>query len=156
VRLAPKASNPAACLCWLVFNIRNLDRKSSRDQLRSDAGCGAGVWRRSAGHGRWRVAVHQRVRCNYNGANRDVSNSEPVPPRRSLARDFGHSRKWRHFRRLAAKKAVSGKGFWASRAEGREFRHESLLDDFSISEIWERERSDRLRFRGDWFESASR
>src|SRR5262245_9480136 len=64
----------------------------------------------------------------------------PSQPPRSLPGDSPHSTKSRHFRRLAAKSPVCAKEFWASRAEGRESRVESLLDDFSISEIWERER----------------
>src|ERR1700730_10759836 len=40
------------------------------------------------------------------------------------------------FRGLAAKSPVSGEEYWAFRAEGRDFWRESLLDDFSISEIW--------------------
>jgi hypothetical protein len=61
-------------------------------------------------------------------------------PQRSLARDFGCSRKCRHFRRLAAKRLVSGAEFWESRTKGRKSRGKSLLDEFSISEIfvWER------------------
>jgi hypothetical protein len=57
-------------------------------------------------------------------------------PPRSLARDFRRSRECRHFRRLAAKHPVSGEEYRAPRAEGRDFRRKSLLDDFSISEIW--------------------
>ena len=38
------------------------------------------------------------------------------------------------------KKTVSGEEFLGIRAEGRESRGESLLDDFSISEIWIRSR----------------
>jgi hypothetical protein len=57
-------------------------------------------------------------------------------PKASLAGDFGYSRKCRHFRRLAAKSPVPGEEYRASRAEGRDFQGESLLDDFSISEIW--------------------
>ena len=49
--------------------------------------------------------------------------------------DFGYSRKWRYFRRLAAQDPVSGEDFWRIPAEGREFCGESLLDDFSIFEI---------------------
>jgi hypothetical protein len=41
----------------------------------------------------------------------------------------------RHFRRLAAKSPVSGEGYRISRAKRREFGGESLLDEFSISEI---------------------
>jgi hypothetical protein len=50
--------------------------------------------------------------------------------------NFEYSRKCRHFRRLAATNLVSGEEFWRIRAEGRESRGESLLDEFSISEIW--------------------
>jgi hypothetical protein len=57
-------------------------------------------------------------------------------PSRSLARDFGHSPKCRHFRKLAASSPVSGEEFWRILAEGRESRGKSLLGDFSISEIW--------------------
>jgi hypothetical protein len=35
---------------------------------------------------------------------------------------------------------VSGEEYRTSRTEGREFRRQSLLDEFSISEIWARER----------------
>ena len=35
---------------------------------------------------------------------------------------------------------VSGEEYRRSRTEGREFRRQSLLDEFSISEIWARER----------------
>ena len=54
----------------------------------------------------------------------------PSQPPRSLAREFGFSRKWRHFRRLAAKSPVSGEEYRASRAEGGDFWRESLLDKF--------------------------
>ena len=54
----------------------------------------------------------------------------------ALAKDFGYSRKCRHFRRLAAKSPVSGEKFWEICAEGRECRGESLVGNFSISEIW--------------------
>jgi hypothetical protein len=63
----------------------------------------------------------------------------PQPATGSLAGDFGHSRKWRHFRRLAAKSPVSGDEFWTSGAEGGKFRGKSLVDEFSISEISERD-----------------
>jgi hypothetical protein len=66
--------------------------------------------------------------------------SLPSQPPRSLAGDFGQSRKCRHFRGLADKSLVSGEKSRASRTKGREFRDESLLDEFSISEIWEQER----------------
>jgi hypothetical protein len=35
---------------------------------------------------------------------------------------------------------VSGEEYRTSRTKGREFRRQSLLDEFSISEIWARER----------------
>src|SRR3979411_1402105 len=60
--------------------------------------------------------------------------SMPSQPKASLAGDFGYSRKCRHFRMLAAKSPGSGEEYRAFRAEGRDFRRESLLDDFSISE----------------------
>jgi hypothetical protein len=60
----------------------------------------------------------------------------PSQPQRSLAADSPHSAKKRHFRRLAARSLVSGEEFRAPCAEGRESGGESLLDDFSISEIW--------------------
>jgi hypothetical protein len=50
--------------------------------------------------------------------------------------------KSQHFRRLGAKSQVSGEEFWASRAKRREFRVESLLAEFSISEIRELGRSE--------------
>ena len=50
---------------------------------------------------------------------------------------------------------VSGEEYRAPRTEGRDFRGESLVDDFSISEIWRVQvPRDRLRFRGDRFEYA--
>jgi hypothetical protein len=47
-----------------------------------------------------------------------------------------NARKRRPFRRLAAKSPFSGEEIRASRTEGGEIRSESLLCDFSISEIW--------------------
>jgi hypothetical protein len=38
------------------------------------------------------------------------------------------------------KRPVSGEEYRTSRTKGREFRRQSLLDEFSISEIWARER----------------
>jgi len=61
-------------------------------------------------------------------------------PQRSLGVDSAQSAKKRHFRRLAAKSLVSGEDFRAFCPEGRESDCESLLDDFSISEIWPRRR----------------
>jgi hypothetical protein len=58
----------------------------------------------------------------------------PSQPQRSLPVEFLNSEKRRHFRGLAAKGPVSDKEFWAARADGRKFRVESLLKDFSISE----------------------
>jgi hypothetical protein len=53
---------------------------------------------------------------------------------------------------LTAKSPVSGEEFRLSHTESLESRGESLLEDFSISEIWIGEPSrDRLRFRGDRF-----
>jgi hypothetical protein len=60
----------------------------------------------------------------------------PSQPQGSLPGDFEYSRKCRHFRRLAATHPVSGEEFWRIHDEGRESRGESLLDEFSISEIW--------------------
>ena len=60
----------------------------------------------------------------------------PSQPQRSLRRDFGYSGKCRRFRRLAAKSPVSGEEIRASRTEGGKTSIESLLGDFSISEIW--------------------
>jgi hypothetical protein len=54
----------------------------------------------------------------------------PSQPPGSLPGDFGYPRKRRPFRRLAAKSPVSGGEFQRIRAEGRESRGESLLDDF--------------------------
>jgi hypothetical protein len=56
----------------------------------------------------------------------------------------GRERKCGHFRRLAAKSPVSGEEFRASRTESLESRGESLLDEFSISEIWARERAETV------------
>jgi hypothetical protein len=54
----------------------------------------------------------------------------PSQPPGSLHRNFGHLRKYRRFRRLPAKSPVSGEEIQGSRAEGGEFRSESLLADF--------------------------
>jgi hypothetical protein len=53
---------------------------------------------------------------------------------------YALSAKRRHFRGLAEKGLVSHEKSRPSCAKGRESRVESLLIDFSISEIWERER----------------
>jgi hypothetical protein len=45
-------------------------------------------------------------------------------------------------RGLAVKGPVSGEEYRTSRTEGREFRRQSLLDEFSISKIWARERQE--------------
>jgi hypothetical protein len=68
---------------------------------------------------------------------------------------FEYLRKCRHFRRLAARSPVSGEEIQASCAEGRDFRRESLLDDFlNIRNLGAGAFRDRLRFRRDRFESA--
>jgi hypothetical protein len=86
-------------------------------------------------HGR---AAGLRARCrSIPGSCRGGTPSQPP---RSLPGDIGYSQKCRHFRRLAAKSPVSDEEFWRIRAEGRESRGESLLDEFSISEIWMRSR----------------
>jgi hypothetical protein len=50
--------------------------------------------------------------------------------------DCSHSEKCRLVRRLAAGSSVSGKKNRTPRTEGRDFRGESLLGEFSISEIF--------------------
>jgi hypothetical protein len=62
----------------------------------------------------------------------------PSQPPGSLAEVPRHSENRRHFSRLTAKSPVSGEGYRTSRATRREFGGESLLDEFSISEIQER------------------
>jgi hypothetical protein len=57
--------------------------------------------------------------------------------------DVLRSAKRRHFRGLAAKSLVSGGEFWESRTKSRKSRGKSLLDDFSISEIWSGADADR-------------
>jgi SOS response associated peptidase (SRAP) len=56
--------------------------------------------------------------------------------RGSNAGNFGYSRKCRPFRGLEGKDPVSRQEFSRNRTESRESRGGSLLDDFSISEIW--------------------
>jgi hypothetical protein len=62
----------------------------------------------------------------------------PSQPPGSLAEVPRHSENRRHFSRLAARSPVSGEGYRTSRAKSREFKGESLLDEFLISEIQER------------------
>src|ERR1700675_1097425 len=73
----------------------------------------------------------------------DISRFEsdmPSQPQWSLARRFRCLEECRHSRGLAVKGPVSGEEYRTSRTEGREFRRQSLLDEFSISKMWARER----------------
>src|SRR5216684_3633873 len=63
--------------------------------------------------------------------------SMPSQPQWSLACRFQCSEECRHSRGLAVKGPVSGEEYRTSRTKGHEFRRQSLLDEFSISEIWE-------------------
>ena len=56
-------------------------------------------------------------------------------PQWSLACRFRCSEECRHSRGLAVKGPVSGEEYRTSRTEGREFRLQSLPDEFSISEF---------------------
>jgi hypothetical protein len=61
--------------------------------------------------------------------------SLPSQPQWSLACRFRCSEECRHSRGLAVKGTVSGEEYRTSRTERREFRCQSLLDEFSISEF---------------------
>ena len=79
------------------------------------------------------AATPWRDRFEFDTAR--FESSQLSPPSWSLPRNSQHWEKCRHFRRLAAKSLVSGEEYRAPRAEGREFPAQSLLDEFSISEI---------------------
>jgi hypothetical protein len=69
----------------------------------------------------WALIDHAN-QADFDSAIPRFESWRPSQPVGSLAGDFGYSRKWRHFRRLAAKSLVSGDEFWTSGADGRKFR----------------------------------
>jgi hypothetical protein len=75
--------------------------------------------------------VHVRLDARF-ARNSTQRGSNP------LAEIPRHSENRRHFSRLAARSPVSSEGHRTCRAKRREFGGESLLDEFSISEIQER------------------
>jgi hypothetical protein len=79
------------------------------------------------------AATPWRDRFEFDTAR--FESSQPSQPSWSLSGDFRQSEKCRHFGRLAAKSPISSEEYRATRAEGRDFRGESPLDEFSISEI---------------------
>jgi hypothetical protein len=83
----------------------------------------------------WALIDHAN-KSDFDSAIPRFESWRPSQPQASLAGDFGHSRKWRHFRGLECRDPVSRQEFSRIRTESRESRGESLLDDFSISEIW--------------------
>jgi hypothetical protein len=95
---------------------------------------GPRAWRHAAAwlrrnSAKWRAAV------DFHSAIPRFESWRPSQPPRSLPRIFRLSEKWRHFRGLPADRSVSGARNRAFPTKGRFFRGESLLREFSISEI---------------------
>jgi hypothetical protein len=86
------------------------------------------------------------TKADFDSAISMFESRRPSQPQWCHLGDVLRAAKRRHFRGLAAKSLVSVEEFSAPRTEGRGSRDESLLDEFSISEIWARERPDRMSF----------
>jgi hypothetical protein len=82
--------------------------------------------------------IRKADKLDFGSAIPKFESWRPSQPPGSLAeipRRFGNRR---YFRRLAARSPVSSEGYRTSHAKRQEFGGESLLDEFSISEIQER------------------